>query len=203
MRGCAQKANMKGLCRRHYQNQWARENYRGRRRNIIKQRCREWKKNNREYMRQYNKQYRAEHKRAIQKQRSWYTKTHKNERRTYRKNQLKFNIAYKLGECLRKRLWDALNRNLKNGKKQKTVSAVKDLGCSISQFKKYIEKRFKPGMNWNNYGFGNNKWHIDHIRPLSSFNLSNLVEAKQAIHYTKLQPLWQTENLHKHNFWEK
>jgi hypothetical protein len=48
-------------------------------------------------------------------------------------------------------------------------------------------------MSWENYG----KWHIDHIRPLTSFNLSDENQQLKAGHYTNLQPLWASENVRK------
>ena len=48
-------------------------------------------------------------------------------------------------------------------------------------------------MTWDNYGvYG---WHIDHILPLSIFNLSDRTQLLKACHYTNLQPLWAEENL--------
>jgi len=84
---------------------------------------------------------------------------------------------------------------------QKAGSAVKDLGCSVAELKQYLEKRFyahsKTGKqmawdNWNLYG-----WHIDHIQPLASFDLTNRKQFLEACHYTNLQPLWAEENLRK------
>jgi len=80
-------------------------------------------------------------------------------------------------------------------KHSKTGSAVRDLGCSIDELKQHLESKFLPGMTWNNYGrFG---WHIDHIRPLSQFDLTNPEQLKIACHYTNLQPLWWRDNLSK------
>jgi hypothetical protein len=83
----------------------------------------------------------------------------------------------------------AIKRNTKNG------SSVKDLGCSIKEFKEYIEKQFKDGMNWNNWC--KDGWHIDHIKPLNSFNLTDREDLLKAVHYTNLQPLWARDNFNK------
>lgn len=44
-----------------------------------------------------------------------------------------------------------------------------DIGCSGEELKAHLESQFKPGMTWDNYGFGSGKWVIDHIRPISNF----------------------------------
>jgi len=76
-------------------------------------------------------------------------------------------------------------------------AAIRELGCSLSFLKSYLQSLFKPGMSWDNHGvYG---WHIDHIIPLSSFDLSDPMQFKKACHYTNLQPLWATENLKKSN----
>lgn len=96
---------------------------------------------------------------------------------------------FKIQRRLRSRLYSALKNNYKSG------SAVKDLGCTVEQFKKHLESQFKDGMSWDNYG----RWHIDHIKPLSSFNLKNKEELLKACHYSNLQPLWAKDNISKGN----
>lgn len=75
----------------------------------------------------------------------------------------------------------------------------KHIGCSGKFLKQYLESKFLPGMNWDNYGFGDNKWHVDHIKPLSLFNLDDKEQLMLANHYSNLQPLWQKDNLSKGN----
>ncbi len=94
---------------------------------------------------------------------------------------------------LKRNLRSRLNKAMKNH--HKTGSAVDDLGCSIEKFKEYIESQWQGNMSWDNYGL--HGWHIDHIKPLSKFNLSDPKELKVACHYNNLQPLWAKDNLAK------
>ena len=103
----------------------------------------------------------------------------------------KTNVQEKLKHALRKRLSIALKKGYKIG------SAIKDLGCSIEEFKSYIETQFELGMTWDNYGRGNGKWQLDHIKPLFKFDLTDLKQFKDACNYTNLQPLWYKDHLIK------
>jgi hypothetical protein len=49
-------------------------------------------------------------------------------------------------------------------------------------------------MTWQNYG---SAWHIDHILPLSSYDLADPNQQREAFHYTNLQPLWAHDNMAK------
>jgi len=145
-------------------------------------------------MKSYNKIHRIELKN--------YRKNHRKERKEYYiKNKIKqllqqnkrdnfkrkYNILYRITCNLRSRVWHVLKNHKKVNK------TIKLLGCSVKQLKLHLEKHFKPGMSWNNYG----KWHIDHIKPCAKFNLSVISEQRLCFHYTNLQPLWAEENLRK------
>ena len=54
--------------------------------------------------------------------------------------------------------------------------------------------KFTDGMTWENYG----KWHVDHIKPCSSFDLAQRDQQLICFHYTNLQPLWSADNARKH-----
>ena len=125
-----------------------------------------------QYLKQYNKQYQPEYQRK------------------YIKNRRKTDINFYLRDRLRSRLSKAVKRGQKSG------SAMNDLGCSISELKEYIESKFQLGMTWENRG---KEWHIDHIIPLSNFNLQNRQEFLVANNYSNLQPLWARDNIQKSN----
>ena len=73
------------------------------------------------------------------------------------------------------------------------------LGITPKELKKYLEDQFEEGMTWENYNI--DTWHIDHIRPLSSFDLAKEKDQRICFHYTNLQPLWAAENLAKSDDW--
>lgn len=111
-----------------------------------------------------------------------------------------YNNIYCSYECskfinskLRNNLRSRLNKAIKN--EYRSGSAISDLGCSIEEFKKYIESQFKDGMNWNNWS--RTGWHIDHKVALANFDLTNEEELKKAVHHTNLQPMWAKDNLKK------
>lgn len=112
-----------------------------------------------------------------------YTKKYNTER-------LKEDVCYKISKSLRTRLYVALKKNYKKG------SAIRDLGCSIEEFIVYISEMFDSNMSWSNYG---KYWTIDHIIPLSLFNLTNENCLKKAVHFTNLQPLEKIQNIKKGN----
>lgn len=109
--------------------------------------------------------------------------------RSWQRKMKSGNINFRLASGLRVRLYQAIKSEWKTG------SAVNDLGCSIIAFKEYIENKFEPGMTWNNWG----TWHLDHIVPLSSFDLTDREQFLKAVSYTNMQPLWKCHNLSKGN----
>ena len=73
------------------------------------------------------------------------------------------------------------------------------VGYTACQLKQHLEKQFKEGMTWENYGFYG--WHIDHIIPISVFNFSSPddIDFKRCWALSNLQPLWAKDNIKKHN----
>jgi hypothetical protein len=72
-----------------------------------------------------------------------------------------------------------------------------DLGMTTREYKAYIESMFQKGMSWRNRGTGKTEWTIDHIKPLSSFDLSDSRQCLEAFHYTNTRPVWNKEHREK------
>ena len=125
-----------------------------------------------------NKKYYNDHKPSISKARS-----------ARDKHKRRFDPLFKLSTYLRSRLVKSLKRNTKIG------SFVADLGCTIEELKQYLESKFREGMAWDNWS--THGWHIDHVIPLASFDLTDREQFLKACHYTNLQPLWAIDNLRK------
>lgn len=100
---------------------------------------------------------------------------------------------YRIMHSLRERTRIALKRR----KTLKTNKTLELIGCSKEFLRNYLESKFTEGMNWDNYGNGDGKWCIDHIRPCASFDLTDPEQQKICFHYTNLQPLWWIDNLLK------
>lgn len=140
--------------------------------------------------------YRANNREQIRIYSAAYQAAHRTAEAAYDRHRLQTNLQYRLAHALRKRLFKAVRSQLSGGEPGKRGgSAVRDMGCSIVEFKNYIESKFQPGMSWDNWG--PKGWHIDHIVPLSKFDLTNREQFLKACHYTNLQPLWARDNLSK------
>jgi hypothetical protein len=143
--------------------------------------------NNKDKRKEYSKKYRNG------KNRDNYLKKKRERNKKYNQN----NLQYKLCNALRTRLYISLK---KQGLK-KNDSTMELVGCSKIQLIEYLESQFKDGMCWQNWSL--NGWHIDHIRPVSSFDLSDPAQVKECFHFSNLQPLWAIENLKKSDSWDE
>jgi hypothetical protein len=146
----------------------------------------EWYQRNRESVLTKTKSWNT--KNSDQRQKNVRTWVKENRLESLRKKRLRYaeDLNFKLADNLRSRLSKTLRRN---------GSAVRDLGCTLDELKVHLESKFQLGMTWDNWS--RDGWHIDHIRPLSSFDLTDAAQFIAAVHYTNLQPLWATENRKK------
>lgn len=105
--------------------------------------------------------------------------------------------VYKLKMTMRRQTGDAIRNYCKVGYQSRT-GKIKYLGCTIPELKLFLESKFNKRMTWENHG---KYWHIDHIRPLASFNLLEESEMLNAFNYQNLQPLEASKNLSKSARW--
>ncbi len=138
----------------------------------------------------YAKSYIAKNKEKVDTYRKQYRQSHRDQERIYyrkyKKDRYHKDLDFRIRCILRSRIRDALQFG-------RAGSSVEGLDCSIKELKQHLENQFQPGMSWENYG----EWHIDHIIPLASFDLSDKKQFRKACHYTNLQPLWKKDNLTK------
>ncbi len=87
-----------------------------------------------------------------------------------------------------------LVRGIINGRKFHKSMVM--LGCTEAELKAHLEAKFTKRMTWANYG---SYWHVDHIVPISYFNLLDEQEMMRGCHYTNLRPLTATANMKRGN----
>ncbi len=99
------------------------------------------------------------------------------------KGKLNSNISYSV--------WHSLKKRVKANRHWEEL-----VGFTINQLKKHLEKRFKPGMTWENYG---KHWHIDHKVPIAVFNFERPedIDFRLCWSLKNLQPLEAKENIRK------
>ena len=81
-------------------------------------------------------------------------------------------------------------------RKQRDMRTEKYVGCSFEEARRRIESQFTRGMTWENYG---SFWTLDHIVPLSSFDLTDARQRMFVNHISNLRPLNAKENIRKGN----
>jgi len=161
----------------------------------IKERHKAYREQNREKINERQKAYCKQNREKINERQKAYRKQNRDKMRIYERNKRKTDLNFKLSGNLRTRVRQVLKG------KCKSKNTLKLLGCSVDFLKKHLENQFQPGMSWNNYGNPNGDhsecWHIDHVLPCASFDLSDPKQQQKCFHYSNLQPLWAEDNISK------
>ena len=98
---------------------------------------------------------------------------------------------YRLHSRLNTRISDVL-------KKQGMVKSARTaelIDAEIADFKAYLSANWEEGMSWDNYG--REGWHVDHIRPCASFDLTDKKQQLVCFNWRNLRPMWGAENISK------
>lgn len=143
------------------------------------------------------REYRKSNKERISKvQRAWSvsnpekTREYKSKYRKNNREKIRERVRNNITSPLRTRFTKAFAGNYKTG------SAVRDLGCSIDEFRVHIENQFDEFMTWENRG---TYWQFDHVYPLAKANLRDRVEFLAVANWRNYQPLEAGENVRKGN----
>jgi hypothetical protein len=186
-------------CETKWKSEWYKKNKKKiakktktyRKKNIvnIKTRKREYYLENKEHIDQKNKLYEIQNKEKMVKYRKSYYIKNKTLIHEKQSLYLSNNIQARIKHNLRIRTRHVLKGKIKSG------TTIDLLGCQPEFLISYIEKQFKEGMTWDNYG--RKGWHIDHILPCASFDLTDPEHQRKCFHYTNLQPLWAADNIRK------
>lgn len=121
-----------------------------------------------EYMKDYLRQYYQENKQELSRQNREWAKNNRERsnlaKKRYDEKRCAIDLSYRMAKRLRCRMGKALK-----GKGVKSGHTLELLGCTTEELRTHLQSRFVMGMTWDNYG---KDWHIDHIIPCASFDLS-------------------------------
>jgi hypothetical protein len=164
-----------------------------------------WHELNPDYKDNYNRKYYSENADLCKaRSKSWiinnpinrkqnnknWDKRNPNYHKDYQKIRKQNDVSFKLSVTLRDRINKGLKNNIKSG------HSLQLLGISINNYKHYLELQFNDNMSWENYG---KVWHIDHIIPITFFNLLDTTEQFQCFNYQNTRPMLATTNIQKSN----
>ena len=159
----------------------------------IKGRNAKYYQKNSEQIKGHRKKYRQENLEKIKEREAKYYQENsekiKKSGRKYQNKRYKNDENFRITSILRARLSQAL----KSQSAKKSKRTLELVGCRIDELWEHLEKQFKDGMTRQNQG----EWHIDHIKPCASFNLTDPEQQKECFNYKNLQPLWAIDNMKK------
>ena len=141
--------------------------------------------------REKKKQYKLKNREYIRKQSCEYAK--RPEIRERIRNQIRQKLKNDPLFILKSRLRTRFYQYVKRGLAKKQVKTSELIGCDWKYLKNHLQRRFKKGMSWKNFG----EWHIDHIKPMAHFNLLDVKQQYECCNYKNLKPMWATDNLSK------
>ena len=161
----------------------------------VAEKYKQYYQDNKESIAEKQKQYYQDNKEIVAERNRQYVKNNAKatakRMKQYAKDRRANDPVFRMIQSLRSRLRQALKNTSKN---ETTIDLV---GCSPDFLRCHLSAQFTEGMTLENYG----EWHIDHIRPVASFDQSDRKQRKVCWHYTNLQPLWAEDNLKKSDTW--
>lgn len=170
--------------------------YREKNIDVVEKRVKSYYERNRESLLEYKRIYHIENKEKLKelnsKWREGNRESIRDNSRMYISNKRNTDVLFKLKD----RISGLIRSSIVSKGYKKSHRTESILGCTIQEFKEYIENKFTEGMSWENHG----EWHLDHKTPVSW--AKSEFEIYDLNHYTNFQPLWRIDNLSKGNRWK-
>lgn len=153
-----------------------------------------WKKRNPETVNRHAREGARRNPEKIAVRKKIYREANPHVAREYQRKRRAENVHQRVYDAMGNRFREVLRSN-KGGRSWKHLA-----GYDVHALKAHLEALFVEGMSWENYG----QWHIDHIRPVASFDFSvNLLQTVRACWaLSNLQPLWAIDNIKKGKKWD-
>lgn len=150
--------------------------------------------NKRDFLLRQMAEYRSRNWGRIRESKAQWYRREENRLRIQEKFRERYSLDahFHIASVLRGRI----RRAVKSQAAVKAHLSTELLGCSVTEVRNHLQRQFKRGMTWVNFG---TKWHIDHIIPCSAFDLREPRQQRQCFHYTNLRPLWARANIRKSN----
>ena len=148
----------------------------------------EWRDAHPERVKQWNEKAYKKHRPKILKQKSQYAKKNRKRINKYQREKYANDMGYRIAMCARSRMRDALKGEVRE------ESVMNSLGCDLEFAQAWFQVQFYDGMTFQNHG---DLWHIDHVNPCTSFDLTDNEQLKKCFHWSNLQPLLGAKNISK------
>ncbi len=68
------------------------------------------------------------------------------------------------------------------------------VGLSMDAYREHLQKLWKPGMNWENYG---SEWCLALVVPKRKFDFNKPGEVRRCYHTDNVVPMWKREAIAK------
>lgn len=132
--------------------------------------------------------YRTKNLEKVKAQRAAWGEANRDHRRQYERLRSRKRMQSPISRLI------AHRRSRRSEVIQRRGHTLRDLGCTVPEWKTWLESKFWPGMTWENYG---SFWHLDEIIPVSAWNLAHQEHWQACWHWTNSQPLPSNVNLSK------
>jgi hypothetical protein len=169
--------------------------YRKKHRKEANKRANKWYNDNRDYAIKYRRIHYKENWNQYKKNRARWNSEHPEFMKEYFKDYHRIRKSkdpnYAIRCSIRNRFKSAIF-----GGKEFTEYFEHLADCKMDFVKKWLESNFEPGFTWGNHGL---IWHIDHITPVSYYDLTDKDQLLFCFHWSNIRPCTKEENLKKSN----